>query len=244
MDFLPYYYSKTMQEIAFSKSFIKQAKTQLIPILNSKIGEIFDQKKAFINFNKEGSDGKEIRYINNITIFETSWLGINPHYGFRCILCFENLKGVNPIPSDKENIESNEIRFWVEDLDVDSIRKHLINYAHYYRKAFIQGYRFVVEVKNPNTYFNMKILFNGVISDENAIEIEKYISNHIVNYNLKEEKNKSGFIKQFYLLSFKKKDFINFYIDIDTAGENGLNEIIKVLSDSNFDIRKLEFDGK
>ena len=232
---------ENFKKITLSKTFRKEALKQLGKILKENLGEMIDLKNVSCEFNVKPVNIVDTRK-TEVLYFVIMYIS---DYGTTCTLCWENLNETEYI-SCEEEIEPQNIRFWLEGLNVKSIQDDLKKYAYLNRKAFLEGYRFVVEIKQPNIDINMKILFEEYLSEQKAEEIERLLAKSISNYNTSNQNGDIGYeglIHSFSLKEFKKKDNITFKIDLGSAVDFGMKYLIKILSDSELKIRKIEIRG-
>ncbi|MBB6004592.1 hypothetical protein [Arcicella rosea] len=221
----------------FKNELIKQVSIQLKQLL----GEIFDPEDFLIIFK---DFPQIIENTSKTTVYQFR-LSYYTHYATDVTLHWENLKGDNPI-NCAEEIEKDSIRIWIEDFNVEYLKRNLIKYAYLKRKVFLDGYRFVVVVKKPDIDISMKIIFDKNLSAEQADSLEHFIGKSISNYNENNQQGIAGFeglIHSFSLKEFKNKDYAIFQIDLGSTADIGMKKIIQDLSDSSLNIKKIEIKG-
>jgi hypothetical protein len=236
-----YIQEENFKKITLSKTFRKEALKQLGKILKDNLGEIIDLKNVSCGFGV-----KPLNVVNTqktkVLYFTIMYIS---DYGTTCTLYWENLDETGYISCEEEIVPQN-IRFWLEGLDVKNIQDDLKKYAYLNRKAFLEGYRFVVEIKQPNIDINVKILFEENLSEQEAERTENLLRKCISNYNTLSQNAEVGFeglIHSYSLKELKKKDNITFKIDLGSAVDFGMKYLIKTLSDSELKIRKIEIRG-
>ena len=222
-------------DIRLSKSFINELNKQLTRILCSNIGGIIDTKSTYLNFNKMP--------VNNPADSTTYWnitLFYIPPFAFEYIVYWKNIKQNTHI-SWTDKVEKGSILFWIEGLDVSEVINHIQTYSYLQKKVFLEGYRFVVELKNLDINITFKILYGEIIPEPILIKIERLMGNSISEYNENNQKQVEGFEGLIHSISLKqhKKDYVLFKIDLGTAVDIGLKFLLKKLDQSDLLITKI-----
>ena len=221
-----------------SKSFIQELKRQVSKLLKEQVGELLDIKSTYVSI-------KSIIMRENF-ISETN-LSVNYIDAYSCdckLLWRSNIN--DDYVSGEQEVAKDSLLFWIENLDSEYIRIDLIKYSYLRKKTFLEGYRFVVEIKEPDIDIYLKLLFKEKISEIIATDLEIFLGEIIANYNRNSQIRKEeceGLIHSFSLREFKQKDSITFKIDLGHAVDIALKFILNKLSESEYNIKKIEVKG-
>ncbi len=226
--------------ISISPSFKKELNRQLTEIFKPLISRYISLDKMSIALERFPEQ------VNESNIMKCSGFAITNPYSYTEFgsLFWKNKNGDLPIKLEDE-VEKDEIEFWIDDLNYERLADDLKKMAFVQNKVYLDGYRFVVQIQQISLDSEIKIILSKPIDNIIKEKIEAYLNYEVDNFNQNNILNKTGgLIHSLDLTEYKKNKYLKFSIDYGSSGEEGIHLIFKILNISNFPIDRIEVKGK
>lgn len=230
-DFIP---------VKLSTSFKKELNKNLEKIFKPIISKYISLNKMFVHIKCFPEQ------IEESGIMKCSNFSINSPYLYEVsgTLFWKNKKGNLPINLEDE-VEKDSLDFWVEDFNYERLIKDLKENAILQNKVFLDGFRFIVQIRQISINSELLIFLSESVNDAIKKNLEEYLHHKINIFNQDNTLNKTGgVIHSINLTEYKKDKCLKFCIDYGSSGEGGIYQIVKILNESIFPIEKVEIVGK
>lgn len=230
---------------SYSKSFCRQLsefiKREFINIIGMEVKEIFISITPNFNhitkeFYFKNHDINDIELIYSIKDLSLNFYG---SMSIRINLYWQSKTG--KLITGREEVQKGDVVFWQEGLENERIIQFLREQIQiYFKKEYITGYRFVVEVESG---FDRDVTYTINLERKFHQALFSYLEEKVNEYNdrienLGSSTEEGGLIHGIFT-KFGKSNKLKIQMDLGSSGLGGFNYVLQVLEVSDFPIEKV-----
>lgn len=242
-----YFISEVLKNRELNSYFLSELSVQLAKFIEKETGLNPLNLKNFISLSLNHSYHKPFVYNEKISIGELDAVLLADICSFPIVIKWKSKSGKIYTPTS-ENIDPDDIEFWIEGLEKEKILEVWNDPAYNPKTLGFKHkkthFELVVEYFHYDAFYLIVFLKEQETNQDDLIEISNEINNIFEQHNIKSEKynRKYGLIHDFGTEEIKNNK-LTYYIDYGSANDKPLKDVIDKLNA--FDkIEKVVFTGQ